>query len=52
MSLGDSYASPLEDIEQNEFENFLPPLNPENVKDGAFVLMKYGKKTWVILLYV
>lgn len=49
ISLRESSASPFDVLEENEEEDdHEVPVDPENVKDGAFVLVKFEKKKSVI----
>lgn len=43
ISLRESCDSPLDVVEESE-DDYEVPLDPENVKDGAFVLVKFEKK--------
>ncbi|XP_022834564.1 uncharacterized protein LOC111362220 [Spodoptera litura] len=49
ISLRESSASPFDELEENEEEDVRVELvDPENVKDGAYVLVKFEKKKSVI----
>lgn len=48
FSLRESSTSPFDELEENEEEVHKETLDPENVKDGAFVLVKFEKKRSVI----
>ncbi|CAB3229729.1 unnamed protein product [Arctia plantaginis] len=49
ISLRESSASPFDVFEENEEEDdHQEPVDPENVKDGAYVLVKFEKKKSVI----
>lgn len=49
VTLRESSASPFDVLEENEEEDdYVVPVDPENIKDDAYVLVKFEKKTSVI----